>query len=186
MANASNTGVLPPSPLWQVTSVLSSSRVPPRKDTAFGHDDDNAGEHNAGSCRHCGDCCGQRCFWAAEESAAPQQRIAERHHAHEVETTAGPCTDPMRGSLPPASITVTNVVSSVDMTCSVDMMDVALRGRNTQFTPRSGQNAVFLSQRGGSTATVHASGKVVFMGGRCEASARTSARRHVRSIQTLG
>jgi hypothetical protein len=95
-------------------------------------------------------------------------------------------TDPTAIHRPTVSVAVTNVVCSVDMGCSVDMMDVALRGRNTEFNKKNGEGGVTLAQRGGSTATVHASGKVVFMGAQSEAAARVSARRHVRSIQKLG
>jgi transcription initiation factor TFIID TATA-box-binding protein len=94
--------------------------------------------------------------------------------------------DPTAMHMPTVSVAVTNVVCSVDMGCSVDMMDVALRGRNTEFNKKNGEGGVTLAQRGGSTATVHASGKVVFMGAQSEAAARVSARKHVRSIQKLG
>ena len=146
-----------PSPLWQVTTI-APPMCPPRPSAAAASPA-CVMDRSASECTPPSPCPRDSACAAAEPARAPPRHVP---------------------------ITVTNVVSSVDMTCPVDMMDVALRGRNTQFTPRSGQNAVILSQRGGSTATVHASGKVVFMGGHCEASARTSARRHVRHIQTLG
>eukprot|EP00037_Helgoeca_nana_P017550 m.166288 g.166288 ORF g.166288 m.166288 type:complete len:173 (+) comp24037_c0_seq1:150-668(+) len=83
--------------------------------------------------------------------------------------------------------TITNVVSVVDLGCPINLMDIALRGRNTQYFPRK-QNMVTLARGGAhrSTASVSSSGKVVFMGGTGEVSARISARQHARHLQRLG
>lgn len=87
----------------------------------------------------------------------------------------------------PVTTRVTNVVSMVDVGCPINLEDLAIRGRNTQYFPRS-QNVVTLSRHGlhKSTAMVAPSGKITFMGGTSEMSAKKSARMHVRHIQALG
>jgi len=91
------------------------------------------------------------------------------------------------GSDAPIRVSVTNVVASVNTGCAIDLMDVAIRGSNTQYFPRR-QNVVALGRRGqfGSTCNVYPSGKVVLMGATGEWEARKSARRHLRHLQTLG
>eukprot|EP00038_Savillea_parva_P023511 m.41255 g.41255 ORF g.41255 m.41255 type:complete len:238 (-) comp6107_c0_seq1:107-820(-) len=87
----------------------------------------------------------------------------------------------------PVTITISNVVCQVDMGCKIDLMDVALRGHNTEFVP-SKQAVLTLRRKGKypSTARISASGATTVMGSKSEYGAWKSMRKHVRHVQKLG
>uniref|UniRef100_A0AAY4EJN2 Uncharacterized protein n=1 Tax=Denticeps clupeoides TaxID=299321 RepID=A0AAY4EJN2_9TELE len=81
---------------------------------------------------------------------------------------------------------LSNVVSTFNIGCKLDLNNIARRGRNVEYNPRR-FNAVSMKMRKPRTsATIFKSGKVVCAGAQNEIESRNAARKYGRLIQKMG
>ncbi|KAK6243629.1 hypothetical protein QUC31_010038 [Theobroma cacao] len=81
---------------------------------------------------------------------------------------------------------IENVVSSVDLGCSLDLKAIALRARNTEYNPERFAALMMRLRESRTTALIFSSGKMVCTGAETEQQSRLAARKYARIIQKLG
>lgn len=81
---------------------------------------------------------------------------------------------------------VHNVVSTVDIGCTLDLLQIALRLRNAEYNPKRFHAVVMRILEPRTAALIFRSGKIVVTGARSEAAAHLASRKYARLIQKLG
>ncbi|KAF0987873.1 hypothetical protein HZS_8113 [Henneguya salminicola] len=81
---------------------------------------------------------------------------------------------------------IQNIVSTIDLSCKVDLRTIALHARNAEYNPRRFAAVVIRIREPRTTALVFSSGKLVITGSRTEHEARLAARKYARIVQKLG
>ncbi|XP_049833708.1 uncharacterized protein LOC126278025 isoform X3 [Schistocerca gregaria] len=79
-----------------------------------------------------------------------------------------------------------NVVSTVNLCCQLDLMQINFRTRNSEYNPQRFTGIVMRIREPHTTALIFRSGKMVVTGARNEADSRLAARKFARIIEKLG
>ncbi|XP_047119424.1 TATA-box-binding protein 2 [Schistocerca piceifrons] len=82
--------------------------------------------------------------------------------------------------------TLQNVVSTVNLCCELDLMQINFRTRNSEYNPQRFTGIVMRIREPHTTALIFRSGKMVVTGARNEADSRLAARKFARIIEKLG
>ncbi|KAJ6635845.1 TATA-box-binding protein, partial [Pseudolycoriella hygida] len=86
----------------------------------------------------------------------------------------------------PATITVRNIVSTVNLSCKLDLKKIALHARNAEYNPKRFAAVIMRIREPRTTALIFSSGKMVCTGAKSEEDSRLAARKYARIIQKLG
>jgi len=119
-------------------------------------------------------------------SGTPQQQT---HHYAPVAIPAPP--SPAMASMPtPVANDIVpqlqNIVSTVNMVCTLDLKKIALQARNAEYNPRRFAAVIMRIRDPRTTALIFRSGKMVCTGAKSEEQSRLAARKYARIIQKLG
>eukprot|EP00088_Acartia_fossae_P070751 TRINITY_DN9556_c0_g1_i1.p1 TRINITY_DN9556_c0_g1~~TRINITY_DN9556_c0_g1_i1.p1 ORF type:complete len:324 (+),score=86.30 TRINITY_DN9556_c0_g1_i1:53-1024(+) len=79
-----------------------------------------------------------------------------------------------------------NIVSTVNMGCTLDLKKIALSARNAEYNPRRFAAVIMRIRDPRTTALIFRSGKMVCTGAKSEEESRLAARKYARIIQKLG
>lgn len=79
-----------------------------------------------------------------------------------------------------------NIVSTVNMVCTLDLKKIALQARNAEYNPRRFAAVIMRIRDPRTTALIFRSGKMVCTGAKSEEESRLAARKYARIIQKLG
>ncbi|EEF44943.1 TATA-box-binding protein 2 [Ricinus communis] len=79
-----------------------------------------------------------------------------------------------------------NIVSTVNLDCKLDLKDIALHSRNSEYNPRRFSAVIMRLRDPKTTALLFASGKMVCTGAKSEAQSKIAARKYARIVQKLG
>ncbi|XVE62437.1 hypothetical protein DITRI_Ditri06bG0118200 [Diplodiscus trichospermus] len=82
--------------------------------------------------------------------------------------------------------TIENVVSTVNLCCTLDLKAIAPHARNVEYNPEKFAAVVMSIKETKTTALIFSSGKMVCTGAKTEQHSRLAARKHARIIQKLG
>ncbi|XWS58616.1 hypothetical protein CRYUN_Cryun08bG0049900 [Craigia yunnanensis] len=82
--------------------------------------------------------------------------------------------------------TIENVVSTVNLGCTLDLKAIALHARNTEYNPKRFAAVMMRIKEPKTTALIFSSGKMVCTGAKTEQQSLLAARKHARIIQKLG
>ncbi|XP_078176823.1 TATA-box-binding protein 2-like [Carex rostrata] len=82
--------------------------------------------------------------------------------------------------------TLQNVVSTVNLNCSLDLKSIALQARNAEYNPKRFSAVVMRIREPKTTALIFASGKMVCTGAKTEDASKLAARKFARIVQKLG
>ncbi|KAL0484720.1 transcription initiation factor TFIID TATA-box-binding protein [Acrasis kona] len=85
-----------------------------------------------------------------------------------------------------STLTITNVVSSVDLKCKIDLKTVALHMRNAEYNPKKFSGAVMRLAAPKSCGILFASGRLNCTGCKNEEDSRLACRKFARILQLLG
>ncbi|XWS42765.1 hypothetical protein CRYUN_Cryun16bG0042300 [Craigia yunnanensis] len=86
----------------------------------------------------------------------------------------------------PATLSIENVVSTVNVGCTLDLKAIVLHARNTEYNPERFDAVMMRIKEPKTTALVFFSGKMVCTGAKTEQQSLLAARKHARIIQKLG
>ncbi|CAF1414135.1 unnamed protein product [Rotaria sp. Silwood1] len=78
-----------------------------------------------------------------------------------------------------------NVISTVDLSCPLDLKRISLQVRNAEYNPKRFAAVIMRIRRPRTTALIFASGKMVCTGAKREEDSLEAARRYARVIQKL-
>ncbi|CAF4115546.1 unnamed protein product [Rotaria sp. Silwood2] len=81
--------------------------------------------------------------------------------------------------------TLQNVISTVDLSCPLDLKRISLQVRNAEYNPKRFAAVIMRIRRPRTTALIFASGKMVCTGAKSEEDSLEAARRYARVIQKL-
>ncbi|CAG9321512.1 unnamed protein product [Blepharisma stoltei] len=81
---------------------------------------------------------------------------------------------------------VQNVVATANLQCALDLKQVAIKARNSEYNPKRFCALIMRIREPKTTALIFASGKIVVTGARDEAQARLASRKFTRIIQKIG
>lgn len=87
---------------------------------------------------------------------------------------------------PSSQPVVHNVVATAHLGVKLDLKSIATRANNAEYRPKRFSGVILRIREPKTTALVFASGKMVVTGARNEESAKTAAKKHVRTIQKCG
>eukprot|EP00802_Teleaulax_amphioxeia_P013615 Tamp_13667.p1 GENE.Tamp_13667~~Tamp_13667.p1 ORF type:complete len:218 (-),score=46.22 Tamp_13667:694-1347(-) len=82
--------------------------------------------------------------------------------------------------------TLQNIVATVNLGCTLNLRQIALRARNAEYNPRRFPAVMMRMLGPKTTALIFSTGKIVCTGAKSEEFARLAARRCARIIQKLG
>eukprot|EP01090_Pellita_catalonica_P010187 TRINITY_DN21653_c0_g1_i1.p1 TRINITY_DN21653_c0_g1~~TRINITY_DN21653_c0_g1_i1.p1 ORF type:complete len:280 (+),score=43.56 TRINITY_DN21653_c0_g1_i1:173-1012(+) len=82
--------------------------------------------------------------------------------------------------------TLQNIVSTVNLSCRLDLKKIALHARNAEYNPKRFAAVIMRIRDPKTTALIFASGKMVCTGAKSEDASRLAARKYARIIQKLG
>ncbi|KAK7074958.1 hypothetical protein SK128_015338 [Halocaridina rubra] len=99
----------------------------------------------------------------------------------------GPMT-PMTPHSADPSITpqLQNIVSTVNLSCKLDLKKIALHARNAEYNPKRFAAVIMRIRDPRTTALIFSSGKMVCTGAKSEVDSRLAARKYARIVQKLG
>lgn len=86
----------------------------------------------------------------------------------------------------PKSPKLQNIVSTVNLNCTLNLKNIALQARNAEYNPRRFAAVVMRLRQPKTTALVFASGKMVCTGAKNEEASKMACRKFARIIQKLG
>ncbi|XP_053457984.1 TATA box-binding protein-like 2 [Nycticebus coucang] len=126
-------------------------------------------------------------------------------HLHPDDANAVQCSPekPISNFLPLASITpmtpmtpvpeccgivpeLQNIVCTVNLACKLDLREIALRAKNTEYNPQRFSAVIMRIREPRTTALIFSSGKIVCTGAKSEEQSRLAARKFARVVQKLG
>ncbi|CAG9837198.1 unnamed protein product [Diabrotica balteata] len=79
-----------------------------------------------------------------------------------------------------------NIVSTVNLSCRLDLKKIALHARNAEYNPKRFAAVIMRIREPRTTALIFSSGKMVCTGAKSEEDSRLAARKYARIIQKLG
>jgi len=79
-----------------------------------------------------------------------------------------------------------NIVSTVNLSCRLDLKQIAMRARNAEYNPKRFAAVIMRIRDPKTTALVFGSGKMVVTGAKSEKLSRLAARKYARIIQKVG
>lgn len=79
-----------------------------------------------------------------------------------------------------------NIVSTVNLSCKLDLKTIALQARNAEYNPKRFAAVIMRIREPRTTALIFSSGKMVCTGAKSEDDSRLAARKYARIIQKLG
>lgn len=79
-----------------------------------------------------------------------------------------------------------NIVSTVNLKCSLDLRDIALKTKNSEYNPKRFAAVIMRIREPKTTSLIFASGKMVCTGARSEEDSRKASRQYAKIIQKLG
>eukprot|EP01026_Neomeris_dumetosa_P078865 TRINITY_DN85641_c0_g1_i1.p2 TRINITY_DN85641_c0_g1~~TRINITY_DN85641_c0_g1_i1.p2 ORF type:complete len:367 (-),score=57.01 TRINITY_DN85641_c0_g1_i1:413-1513(-) len=79
-----------------------------------------------------------------------------------------------------------NVVSTVNLGCSLDLKEIAMQARNAEYNPKRFAAVIMRIRDPKTTALIFGSGKMVCTGAKSEQDSRTAARKYAKIVQKLG
>lgn len=82
--------------------------------------------------------------------------------------------------------TLQNLVSTVNLCTKLDLKQIALNCRNTEYNPKRFAAAIMKIRNPKTTALVFGSGKMVCTGAKSEADSKTAAKKFARIIRDVG
>ncbi|KAL7668704.1 hypothetical protein ACOME3_009395 [Neoechinorhynchus agilis] len=88
-------------------------------------------------------------------------------------------TEPLRPNLQ-------NIVSTVNLGCTLDLKKIALQARNAEFNPKRFAAVIMRIRQPRTTALIFSSGKMVCTGAKSEEESRLAARKYARIVQKIG
>lgn len=105
-----------------------------------------------------------------------------------IHQTMGPATPmtPMTPSEPAILPQLQNIVSTVNLSCRLDLKKIALHARNAEYNPKRFAAVIMRIREPRTTALIFSSGKMVCTGAKSEEDSRLAARKYARIIQKLG
>ncbi|GAB0093261.1 TATA-box-binding protein [Sergentomyia squamirostris] len=124
-------------------------------------------------------------------SMMPQTPASEtRADSLNIHQTMGPAT-PMTPMTPGPSDSgiipqLQNIVSTVNLSCKLDLKRIALHARNAEYNPKRFAAVIMRIREPRTTALIFSSGKMVCTGAKSEEDSRLAARKYARIIQKLG
>ncbi|CAB0030342.1 unnamed protein product [Trichogramma brassicae] len=100
----------------------------------------------------------------------------------------GPMTPmtPVTPCDPTALPQLQNIVSTVNLSCKLDLKKIALHARNAEYNPKRFAAVIMRIREPRTTALIFTSGKMVCTGAKSEEDSRLAARKYARIIQKLG
>lgn len=84
------------------------------------------------------------------------------------------------------SLLFRNIVSTVNLGCTLDLKKIALYARNAEYNPKRFAAVIMRIRSPRTTALIFSSGKMVCTGAKSEDDSRLAARKYARIIQKLG
>ncbi|XP_037024437.1 TATA-box-binding protein 2 [Bradysia coprophila] len=105
-----------------------------------------------------------------------------------IHQTMGPATPmtPMTPGDPGILPQLQNIVSTVNLSCKLDLKKIALHARNAEYNPKRFAAVIMRIREPRTTALIFSSGKMVCTGAKSEEDSRLAARKYARIIQKLG
>lgn len=101
--------------------------------------------------------------------------------------TPGPMTPMTPHSADPGIVPqLQNIVSTVNLSCKLDLKKIALHARNAEYNPKRFAAVIMRIREPRTTALIFSSGKMVCTGAKSEEDSRLAARKYARIIQKLG
>lgn len=82
--------------------------------------------------------------------------------------------------------TLQNIVSTVNLGCTLELKRIALYARNAEYNPKRFAAVIMRIRSPRTTALIFSSGKMVCTGAKSEDDSRLAARKYARIIQKLG
>ena len=82
--------------------------------------------------------------------------------------------------------TLQNIVSTVNLGCTLELKKIALYARNAEYNPKRFAAVIMRIRSPRTTALIFSSGKMVCTGAKSEDDSRLAARKYARIIQKLG
>ncbi|XP_063295519.1 TATA box-binding protein-like 2 [Pelobates fuscus] len=79
-----------------------------------------------------------------------------------------------------------NIVSTVNLSCKLDLKKIALHARNAEYNPKRFAAVIMRIREPRTTALIFSSGKMVCTGAKSEEQSRLAARKYARIVQKLG
>lgn len=79
-----------------------------------------------------------------------------------------------------------NIVSTVNLKCALDLRDIALKTKNSEYNPKRFAAVIMRIREPKTTSLIFASGKMVCTGARSEEDSRKASRQYAKIIQKLG
>lgn len=79
-----------------------------------------------------------------------------------------------------------NVVSTVNLSCTLNLMQIAAKARNAEYNPKRFAAVIMRIREPKTTALIFKSGKMVCTGAKSEADSRIAARKYAKIILKLG
>ena len=79
-----------------------------------------------------------------------------------------------------------NIVSTVDLSCRLDLRKIALQARNCEYNPKRFAAVIMRIQEPKSTALIFSSGKMVITGAKTENDSKKASKKFAKTIQKLG
>jgi len=79
-----------------------------------------------------------------------------------------------------------NIVSTVNLSCRLDLKQIAMRARNAEYNPKRFAAVIMRIRDPKTTALIFSSGKMVVTGAKSEKLSRLAARKYARIIQKVG
>ncbi|XP_055372162.1 uncharacterized protein LOC129606083 [Condylostylus longicornis] len=120
----------------------------------------------------------------------PMQERSSNEVINNIHQTMGPATPmtPMTPSSVDSGIVpqLQNIVSTVNLSCKLDLKKIALHARNAEYNPKRFAAVIMRIREPRTTALIFSSGKMVCTGAKSEDDSRLAARKYARIIQKLG
>ncbi|XP_041469704.1 TATA-box-binding protein [Lytechinus variegatus] len=97
-------------------------------------------------------------------------------------TPATPASSESSGIVPQLQ----NIVSTVNLSCKLELKKIALHARNAEYNPKRFAAVIMRIREPRTTALIFSSGKMVCTGAKSEDDSRLAARKYARVVQKLG
>ena len=75
-----------------------------------------------------------------------------------------------------------NIVSTVNLRCKLDLKEIALNARNTEYNPKRFAAAIMKIRNPKTTSLVFSSGKMVCTGAKSEDDSKTACKKYAKTI----
>lgn len=99
---------------------------------------------------------------------------------------SAPPSAPQPNSTETSQPTLQNIVSTVNLGTRLDLKEIVLRARNTEYNPKRFAAVIMRIRDPKTTALIFSSGKMVVTGAKSEESSRLAARKYAKTINKIG